>query len=544
MSEPKKSALKYYRLLFHLPSLRLLIVLNALFYTAIFLLLNPTYRLNSLISLSVVYLVECIVLHRTGNALSKISRLLSLVLFSNIYILFYILVNKLFSREASLIELLVLASLSPIPVIIGFMGLNKRSISISMALLIMPISIAIALGEVTEVFNKALIPYIIGAAIIALVTLQRVNGISAVELGSSYLRTWVMHDRSIEKVFRRKSCRSRVKARLINGGSLLMIYPDIHFGPFRDIGSSDFPQVIWGKASERGLKALVLHGMGSHERNIVSKDESLKYAEEILESIKDGEEILIGRPFTISLGDWSATVIPFSKVAIAFISGMRGIDDLPYELQLYVNEIAGKKGCQEIILVDSHNEELSRGLEFHDIKGLVESIVERLVSIKEFFREAYVSVVDSKVESTPGVLGNVVFASINVGEESLGILYVPGNNMARGVREYLEEIIKANGYSHVVVLTNDDHVATGIIPGDAYTPVILTPELINVVKELTSKAIGNHSKVSFKLSKVEDELELFCSFVNEVEEFAQRAIPLTILLLLVYYIAIPLVIAI
>ncbi len=544
MSEPRKSALKYYRLLFHLPSLKILIVLNALLYLAIFLSLNPVHRLNSLILLSVTYLVECIILRKTGGALSKISRLLSLVLFSSTYIMFYILVNKLFSMEVSLIELLVLASLSPIPVIVGFIGLNKRSIAISMALFTAPASIAIALEGAAEVFSKALIPYIIGAALIALIALQRVDGVSAIELGSSYLRTWVMHDRSVERVFRRKSCRGRVKARVIKGGSLLAIYPDIHFGPFRDIGSSDFPQAVWRKASERGLKALVLHGMGSHERNVVSKDESLKYAEEILEGMKDGEELLIGRPFTLSLENWSATVLPFNKVAIAFISRMGGIDDLPYELQLYVNEVAGRRGCQEIILIDSHNEELSRDLELHGIKGLVESIVEGLISIKEFFREAYVSVVDSKVEGTPGVLGNIVFVSMNVGGELLGILYVPGNNMARGVRESLEEVIRASGHSHVVVMTNDDHVATGIIPGDVYTPVILTPELMNVVKELASKAIGKHSKVSFKLSIVENELELFCSFVSEVEEFIQRAIPLIILLLLIYYIAIPLIIAI
>ncbi|MEM2590821.1 MAG: DUF2070 family protein, partial [Zestosphaera sp.] len=443
-----------------------------------------------------------------------------------------------------LIELLVLASLFPIPIIVGFIGINKHSIAISMALFIAPAAIVTVIEGVVEAFNKALIPYIIGITIMALIALQRVNGVSAIELGSSYLRTWVMHDRSIERVFRKKSCRSRVKARIINGGSLLMICPDIHFGPFRDIGSSDFPQVIWGKASERGLKALVLHGMGSHERNIVSKDESLKYAEEILESVKDGEEILIGRPFTLSLKDWSAIVIPFNKVAVAFISRIGGIDDLPYELQLYVNEVTSKRGCQEVILIDSHNEELSKNLEFYDVKGLVESIIERLISIKEFFEEAYVSVVDSKVENTPGVLGNIVFTSMNVGGELLGILYVPGNNMAGGVRESLEKVIRASGYNHVVVMTNDDHVATGIVPGDVYTPVILTSELMNAVKELASKAMEKHSKVSFKLSKVEDELELFCDFVNEVEEFVQRAVPLIILLLLIYYIAIPLVIAI
>ncbi|MEM3989666.1 MAG: DUF2070 family protein [Desulfurococcaceae archaeon] len=544
MSGSRRSALKYYRLLFHLPSLKLLIALNALLYLAIYSSLNSMYRLNSLILLSMVYLMECIILRKTGNALSKVSRLLSLILFSNIYILFYILINKLFSREASLIELLVLASLFPIPIIVGFIGINKHSITISMALFIAPAAIVTVIEGVVEAFNKALIPYIIGITIMALIALQRVNGVSAIELGSSYLRTWVMHDRSIERVFRKKSCRSRVKARIINGGSLLMIYPDIHFGPFRDIGSSDFPQVIWGKASERGLKALVLHGMGSHERNIVSKDESLKYAEEILESVKDGEEILIGRPFTLSLKDWSAIVIPFNKVAVAFISRIGGIDDLPYELQLYVNEVTSKRGCQEVILIDSHNEELSKNLEFYDVKGLVESIVERLISIKEFFEEAYVSIVDSKVENTPGVLGNIVFTSMNVGGELLGILYVPGNNMAGGVRESLEKVIRASGYNHVVVMTNDDHVATGIVPGDVYIPVILTSELMNAVKELASKAMEKHSKVSFKLSKVEDELELFCDFVNEVEEFVQRAVPLIILLLLIYYIAIPLVIAI
>ncbi|MEM2579541.1 MAG: DUF2070 family protein, partial [Desulfurococcaceae archaeon] len=225
-------------------------------------------------------------------------------------------------------------------------------------------------------------------------------------------------------------------------------------------------------------------------------------------------------------------------------SRMGGIDDLPHELQLYVNEVTSKRGCQEVILIDSHNEELSKNLEFYDVKGLVESIIERLISIKEFFEEAYVSVVDSKVENTPGVLGNIVFTSMNVGGELLGILYVPGNNMAGGVRESLEKVIRASGYNHVVVMTNDDHVATGIVPGDVYTPVILTSELMNAVEELASKAMEKHSKVSFKLSKVEDELELFCDFVNEVEEFVQRAVPLIILLLLIYYIAIPLVIAI
>ncbi len=544
MNELRKPALKYYRLLFHLPSLKLLIVLNVLLYLTIFLSLSPAHRLNALIVLSVTYLVECTVLRRTSNALSKASRLLGLAAFSSTYVLLYVLANKLFSREASLIELTALASLSPIPIIVGFMGLNKRSITTSMALLAVPALIAIALGGVVEAFSKALIPYIVGAAIMALIALQRVDGVSAIELGSSYLRTWVMQDRSIEGVFRRKSCRSRVKACVVSGGQLLMIYPDIHFGPFRDIGSSDFPQVVWEKACERGLKALVLHGMGSHERNIVSKDYSLKYAEEILESVKDGGELLIGRPFTLSLRDWSATVIPFNKIAIAFISRKGGIDDLPYELQLYVNELTSRRGCQEVILVDSHNEVLSKDLELYGIKGLAESIVERLASVKEFFKEACVSVAYSKVENTPGVLGDVVFVSMIISGEPLGILYVPGNNMAEGVRESLEEVIRASGYNYVIVMTNDDHVATGIIPGNAYTPVVLTAELENVVKELASRAMSGCSKVCFKLSIVEDELELFCSFVGKVDEFMQRAIPLTILLLLAYYIAIPLIIVI
>ncbi|MEM1644191.1 MAG: hypothetical protein QXS70_07345, partial [Desulfurococcaceae archaeon] len=94
--------------------------------------------------------MECIILRKTGNALSKVSRLLSLILFSNIYILFYILINKLFSREASLIELLVLASLFPIPIIVGFIGINKHSITISMALFIAPAAIVTVIEGVVE----------------------------------------------------------------------------------------------------------------------------------------------------------------------------------------------------------------------------------------------------------------------------------------------------------------------------------------------------------------------------------------------------------
>jgi putative membrane protein len=290
-----------------------------------------------------------------------------------------------------------------------------------------------------------------------------------------------------------------------NSRYVALVVPEIHYGPFRNIGSASLPQILDNILEPHNIAVVALHGAGSHERNLVSFNESLRYGYSVADMLitkKRFREDMLNEPFRVYTDFFEAFVIQTNTASYIFISTpTRGNDDIPYEIQKKAIELGKLYGFEDVVIIDAHNVE---GMSITDPKVYEGVLLASLSKSSRQCEDLYVGFGEACVKGiVRGLCNNKVKAiTIKCNNKLYGLIYLYGNNAERGVREELRKIALKYGYSDVEVITADDHSCSGINFDAPYHTIELNSSLIRAVEVALKNSLSNFEKGRVYIAKL------------------------------------------
>ncbi|MCY0868235.1 MAG: DUF2070 family protein [Desulfurococcus sp.] len=496
--KPRTSVSKYYTVLFTLPHWRTLAALLVVLSTVLLILQGAGATPLLVNSIMLVIVLRIYGLLYPSTVFYKLKRILGLTLVVLLYTLLYDVVTKDWILAVTASSTLVIAVLQ------GLDGTRwwRYIIAVSPAFTSIAISSLVVeepLGLAVSRASILLLLFIVLDYVIYLVlSRHRVNSFSAPDLGTLYLQNWLDRKKDIERVFEALSTYEIVHPQAIYLDDLVVVYTDLHYGPFSNTGSSELPGELKKLLGRLGYTAITLHGYGFHDRNLASSRYLAEYLKRVQSMILDAGRVRLQYHGALRLSgedNWEILMLVFDKLILAFTSRPgRGIDDPPYYVYMRFNATVKRMGLGNLILVDSHNWE--KEVE-HDIRALENLLEEALNQALELKKLPPVEVLSRYVcfkSKSPGLIeGDACLLEIaGEGRGRVVLLYLRGNNMKPGLRDQLVKILRElTGADYVEVFTNDEHSETGTRATLTYVPVHESPELLRdleeAVRELVSK---------------------------------------------------------
>ena len=532
--KPRTGLEKYYAVLFRLPGIPTIVAATLLINIVAYLvnkrILFPAFLLY-ILTVSIILIYSKLF----NGPLRYANRILMAGLLIEIYslILMFVLGIK-YGLIASSIFLII--------IVLGINGTSIRNYIVAVIPVI--ITYVVYYGFEPILFIGITIAVLLDFIIYKIMSIHKLAGYPAPDLGTLFVKNWLDRDREIEQVFKEISSEQQVKPRILKLGNGFIVYTDIHYGPFSNIGSSMFPRVL-----EELLRypVIALHGAGSHDRDVPSFDLSRKYAERIAQCINGSCKFHVLKgysPFSIEIEDgWKFLVIPFDKLSLVFISRSKGIDDLPYEYQSWVEKICENKRLPDTVIVDCHNHEVEEPMNFDVLRKGLEQVIGRIeeVTTTSEPKEVLGRIVVAENIRSLGVIGDKIYGVDLVwpeGGHRVVLIYIPGNNMEPGLSEKIRRRVADQlnlDINYVEVLTNDEHTETGVYSSSTYYPVIETRELLRGIDTLIEKLKAQGSEYhEVKYAFFKYTVPLLNDSAYKLVEIVKKNVPLSSVLLLGY----------
>lgn len=534
--KPKTSVSKYYSILFTLPNPVLLIVIGILFNIVLFFL-DPAYMVYAEYYVA-LFAVLYVYTRITDSVLRPVKRIAGLGLISEIYAL----ITGLFDWRVGLVSAVAMNTI----VILGIDGTCWWRYIVPMVPSLLVLLINSSLNSIFILFIAFVI--VLDAVFYLVMGIHKIKKYRSPDIGTMYLKNYLARRNDIEKMFEDLGEDSIVKPRLLISRDTAIIYTDLHYGPFSNIGSSMLPTLITEKLRHVFEKIIVLHGMGSHDRNLVSYNRAIAYVEKLYECLKKctrSNQYYYGSFRLKGRDGWDILGIVFSDISLLFISRDKGIDDLPYSLQLDYSSRAEKLGLGDLLLIDCHNHELeTEDMDIDALKELLDKSLDKIKELKEKHHphEVWMKAYTIKT-NTPGVIGGRLTAfQIISGNDTVTIIYIPGNNMQPGLREKIKTIAKTKHgiKGGIEVLTNDEHAETGTRSFATYIPVLDTEELLTDVETLINKLVSEKPYSGLTYATTYIRTRIMGKSAKELLELLKKSFPLSATLIISYIVIVPL----
>jgi len=449
------------------------------------------------------YFLDLFLLRKTPvNKLSKIlhvsafSSLLWLLIVILGYLTFIIFQKDLPPKEY-LLEGMMLAIGLRIGIFTSVFGANllqgiKTAIiqPIVFLFLISPFSIFIEIfSDVVAIsFGLILIGLGIGWTILADRS-GRPNLHSTFALLQAFLSAWTENKvENIEKILLSKSKNELVDTFIVKftnkHHNLYWVLPNIHPGPFKEIGGSNLPYQIYNYFSQ---KAVVFHSPSDHSLNIPSKGEVLEY----LKSLSNTQKTLdygstCSIPIQIKNKKATATGIIFDNTPILMLSfAPYGMEDIPEEISKELETYSKNEGFKRLFIIDSHNA-MGKKIGKSENEELLIAGKTCLKILKKSPQYSF----KIGLANTNEIKNHIIFGE-DIGKSGLSIIlidinrnddnnsnhndrYVIGwadsNNMKSGLREYIIKFLEQKGIRILEICSSDTHENSGFRTSEGYYP--------------------------------------------------------------------------
>ena len=353
-----------------------------------------------------------------------------------------------------------------------------------------------------------------------------VVGIGSIELLRGFAYSWIEGISSpLEACFERLGHNRDVHVALIAFRDhekirALMVVPTIHPGPFKNLGSSNFPYMIQ-KSLEKKFECVVAapHGTSGHELNLTSQRQCIKALKEIedlaeFSSFTATATALVRREF----GSAKATCQFFGRDGLVTITcAPKSMEDVPPEIGFEIAKRGMELGARTIVVIDAHNSiEASKKtpmLSDRDLEDIREAASDAIATAlrepQTKFEVGVAKVIPQDFDLRQGMgNGGIVAFTVSTGKQTVAYVIIDGNNMISGLRERIFKSLKLLGIEEGEVLTTDTHAVNALtLVERGYHPIgeaLDKEKLISYVKEAVRKALARMrtSEVSFKVGKV------------------------------------------
>ena len=335
-----------------------------------------------------------------------------------------------------------------------------------------------------------------------------VKGFTPIALFKAFLADW-MEDLNeplediLEKIGKPKTIKVSI-LRFVSKGKpkALIVVPRIHPGPFKNVGSSPLPNLLSEALKEKfGCVALVPHSLSGHDLNLTSRGQTDRLIEHVLIASKPRvSSNLASPPRKVRMGDAEAHCQIFGKCAfITLTVSPKTMEDLPPELDDFIDREARKRGLDCAVVVDAHN---SIGKP-SDIKQYLPELKEAALKSMEAalklkkrkFEVGSSSVYLEGIGVEKGLgPGGISILVVKVGGKKSAYVLIDGNNMVSGLREKILSSLRELGVDNGEVMTTDTHTVNGVVLTErGWYPVgevIDHEELIGCIKGGVEQALS------------------------------------------------------
>lgn len=481
----------------------LIILVFVHFYLLVNLIQLAVFTITGISFLIFSYFLDLFLLRKTP--VNKISKILHVSAFSNLlwllililgYITFIIFQKDLPPKEY-LLEGMMLAIGLRIGIFTSVFGANllqaiKTAIiqPIVFLFLIIPSSIFIEIffDVVAISFGLILIGLGIGWTILS-DRAGRPNLQSTFALLQAFLSAWTENKvENIEKILLSKSNNELVGTDIVKftnkHHNLYWVLPNIHPGPFKEIGGSNLPYQIYNYFSQ---KAVVFHTPSDHSLNIPSKGEVLEY----LKSLSNTQKTLdqgstCSIPIQIKNKKATVTGIIFHNTPILMLSfAPYGMEDIPEEIRKELETYSKNEGFKRLFIIDSHNA-MGKKIGKSENEELLVAGKTCLKILKKSPQYSF----KIGLSNTNEIKNHIVFGE-DIGKSGLSIIlidvnknddnnsnhnnqYVIGwadsNNMESGLREYIIKFLEQKGIRMLEICSSDTHENSGFRTSEGYYP--------------------------------------------------------------------------
>ena len=350
-------------------------------------------------------------------------------------------------------------------------------------------------------------------------------GIPSLRLFKAFLADWTENfEQPFEEILEQIGEESDVNISLLIFRSksnkkpiAIIVVPNIHPGPFKNIGSSPLPGLI-ANSLEKELQCVVSvpHGISGHELDLASQKENKRVLEELVKSLKKPQKFSdkATRFFIVEKNRAKAGCQVFDGCAfLTLTAAPEPMEDLPLELNNFVIQESMKLGFSWVIAVDAHNS-INGSLNMNRIiPSIREAAALALKKARELkYAQSVIKVGASKI--VPRDLGpkdgmgpgGITAVVVEVENQKTAYITIDGNNMVSGLREKILADIKKLGVDGGEVFTTDTHVVNAIVLTErGYHPIGEISDhnkIIKYVRRAVSHALKKMDLAEIAWSKV------------------------------------------
>lgn len=292
----------------------------------------------------------------------------------------------------------------------------------------------------------------------------------------------------------------------------------IHFGPFRNVGSSDIPGFVIKRLESNNLKCIVTKGPSTHNENVVSPGFRqhlwMELARAILICEKKSRKVPMGvtelrsdclNSLFISLGGHILCVMELDRDIN---------EDLPFTVQKLVEAEIGSP----VTVVDAHNSTTLLEEPYPFSKTFTEKEYNALMNVLANYRKRVGSIklsekckigfaklnIPTHYEKGLGPGGIRSFV-LDIDGKQFGMVVIDGNNILRDYKVNLSKDLKRRYGFEFKIITTDTHILDGRNPAYKYVPVgikISYEELLKEITDCVDKAIEDLSPFRFSACRI------------------------------------------
>jgi putative membrane protein len=317
----------------------------------------------------------------------------------------------------------------------------------------------------------------------------RPNIQSTFTLLQAFLSAWTENKvENIEKILLSKSRDKLVDTYIVKfintHDNLYLVLPNIHPGPFKEIGGSNLPYQIYNHFSQ---KAVVFHSASDHSLNIPSKGELREY----LNSLSNTQKIIgngntCSVPIQIKNNNATVTGIILNNIPILILSlAPYGMEDIPEEISKELDTFSKNEGFKRPFIIDSHNA-MGKKIGQSENEDFLIAAKKCLKTLKKSPQYNFkIGLSNTKDIENHLVFGedigksglSIILIDVNKGNNDKSNNYNPfvigwadSNNMKSGLREYIIKYLEQKGIRMLEICSSDTHENSGFRTSEGYYP--------------------------------------------------------------------------
>ncbi|HEX7482678.1 MAG TPA: DUF2070 family protein [Candidatus Bathyarchaeia archaeon] len=335
-----------------------------------------------------------------------------------------------------------------------------------------------------------------------------VYSLPALPLFRAFLLNWVDNQNApLEEYLEKMGEDSDISVTLLKFGNpktkAAIIVPNVHPGPFKNIGSSLLPSLLKREVEkEFGSDVCVPLGILGHELDLASQAQNYKIVAQVISSLKFEPQFKFASPYVqVKEGVATASCQIFGDTAfLSFTLAPKTTEDLPQELGRIVTEEAKKLGLLNAVVVNCHNcltNNVDSAEHLDELRKAASKCLQKAVALPtKTFSVGSHTVFPNEFNLKAGMgPGGITAIVVQLENQKTAYVVIDGNNMVPGLREKILKSLVDRGFEACEVFTTDTHAVTASITGrQGYHPVgeVMDPTLlIQYIVDVAKKAEAN-----------------------------------------------------